>query len=75
MFRAPGGIRKVRVAKRGGGKSGGYRVVTVYFDQGFPVILLSVLAKGDRANWSDAQVAAMKKSVVRIKAEYLKRRA
>ena len=74
LVQGSGGIRKVRIAKRGGGKSGGYRVVAVLFDEDFPVILLSVLAKGDRANWSVAQIAAMKEIVTSMKAEYRRRR-
>jgi len=57
-----GGLRKVRVAGRGKGKSGGYRVVT--YDAGLeePVVVLSVLSKGSDANFSAAQIKAMTKS-------------
>lgn len=55
-----GGCRKVRVAGRGKGKSGGYRVVTLFGGGDVPVFLLSVLSKGQDANFTDAQVAQMK---------------
>lgn len=55
-----GGIRKVRVAGRGKGKSGGYRVVTYYLDEGQPVFLLTVISKGQRANLTDGQMQALK---------------
>lgn len=55
-----GGCRKVRVAGRGKGKSGGYRIVTLFGGGDVPVFLLSVLSKGQDANFSEGQVAQMK---------------
>ena len=37
-IRGSGGVRKVRFAGRGKGKSGGYRVVTAYFGPDVPSI-------------------------------------
>ena len=45
-----GGLRKVRVARQGGGKSGGYRVLHFYREEGLPVFLLTVFAKNEQAN-------------------------
>jgi hypothetical protein len=56
LIRGSGGCRKVRVAGRGKGKSGGYRVVTYYADQTVPVYLLTVFGKSERSNLSDAEV-------------------
>lgn len=50
MIVGSGGCRKVRWAKTGGGKSGGYRVVT-FFPGKAEVYLVAVLAKGKRANF------------------------
>src|ERR1700724_1581278 len=50
-----GGARKVRVAGRGKGKSGGYRVITFYSGKDVPVFLLAVYSKGDKANLSKAE--------------------
>ena len=50
-----GGARKVRVAGRGKGKSGGYRVITFYSGEDVPVFLLAAYSKGDRANLSKAE--------------------
>jgi hypothetical protein len=55
-----GGCRKVRVAGRGKGKSGGYRLITYYGGGEIPVFLPTVYSKGDLVNLSDAQVNAMK---------------
>lgn len=50
-----GGCRKLRFAGRGKGKSGGYRVVTAYGGERFPVFLLTVFGKGDAANLTRAE--------------------
>ena len=62
-----GGVRKVRVAGRGKGKSGGYRVMAAYVGADAPVYLLAVLSKGDRENFMKVEVAAMKAYTTRIK--------
>ena len=65
-----GGCRKVRVAGRSKGKSGGYRTITFYSGELMPVFLLAVFSKGERANLSQAErnnLAAITKAIV---AEY-----
>lgn len=59
LIQGSGGCRKVRVAGRGKGKSGGWRVVTVYAPPAMPVYVLAVLSKGSRENFTDGEVAAM----------------
>ena len=56
-----GGCRKVRVASRGTGKSGGYRTITFYSGTDMPVFLLTVFAKGDKANLTNAECNALRK--------------
>lgn len=56
-----GGARKVRIAKSGGGKSGGFRVITYYTDADHPVFLITVISKGRRSNLNRAQTNAIKK--------------
>jgi len=72
-IRASGGVRKVRFAGRGKGKSGGYRVVTAYFGPNAPVYLLALLSKGERANFTAAEIAAFKNLTGTI-ARYWRRR-
>ena len=55
-----GGARKIRVPKRGGGKSGGYRVLTYYLTDDEPVFLISVLNKSKQANLSAGQKSEVK---------------
>jgi hypothetical protein len=54
-----GGCRKVRVAGRGKGKSGGYRLITFFVHEGVPVFLLTVFSKGERADLSKVERNAL----------------
>lgn len=63
-----GGLRKVRFARQGEGKSGGYRVVYVFGGGGMPVILLTVFAKNEKANLTreeQAQAVEMARALVK----------
>jgi hypothetical protein len=60
-----GGARKVRIAKRGRGKSAGYRVITYYMDRDSPVFLLTVISKGQQGNLTKAQRNELRKGKAR----------
>ena len=45
-----GGVRKLRWRRGGQGKSGGVRIIYYFHDEGMPLYLLTLFAKGDRAN-------------------------
>jgi hypothetical protein len=45
-----GGLHKIRVARRGEGKSGGYRVLYFYREEDLPVVLLTAFAKNQKSN-------------------------
>ncbi len=68
LIAGSGGCRKVRIAGKGKGKSGGYRVVTYFCSADAPVFLIAVLAKGTRANFSKAETTAMAKMTKAIAA-------
>jgi hypothetical protein len=68
-----GGARKVRVAGRGKGKSGGYRVITFYSGKDVPVFLLAVYSKGEKANLSRVERNELKGILGDIVREYRKR--
>jgi hypothetical protein len=55
LMRGTGGARKIRVAGRGKGKSGGYRVITYYAADDVPVLLLALVNKGERADLSKGE--------------------
>jgi hypothetical protein len=59
LIQGTGGARKLRFAGRGKGKSGGYRVITFYSGASLPVFLLTVFAKGERADLSKAERNAL----------------
>jgi hypothetical protein len=50
-----GGFRKLRFARPGGGKRGGYRVVYFYYDERIPLLLVSVYAKNEKENLTKAE--------------------
>lgn len=54
-----GGARKLRIAREGSGKSGGYRVITYFGGKDIPVFLLTVFGKNERANLSGAEKNAL----------------
>ncbi len=53
-----GGLRKVRIAREGGGKSGGYRMLYVFGGNTMPLFLLTVFAKNEKDNLTKAELAA-----------------
>lgn len=63
IIQGTGGLRKVRFARPGLGKSGGARVIYYYHDDTKPILLLLIYAKADQENLTDAQKAQLKKHV------------
>jgi len=61
VIRGTGGFRKVRVARKGMGKSGGARVVYIWRNKRFPVFLITVFPKNEKENLSVAERNALKK--------------
>jgi len=61
VIRGTGGFRKVRVARKGMGKSGGARVVYIWRNERFPVFLITVFPKNEKENLSMAERNALKK--------------
>ena len=54
-----GGIRKMRIARTGRGKSSGARLVFLFCGENLPVFLLTVFAKNEKANLSLRERAAL----------------
>ncbi|MEZ0213480.1 MAG: type II toxin-antitoxin system RelE/ParE family toxin [Xanthobacteraceae bacterium] len=52
LVRGTGGVRKLRWALQGRGKSGGVRVIYFYHDPGMPLFALTAYAKNERADLS-----------------------
>ncbi|MBB4024014.1 MULTISPECIES: type II toxin-antitoxin system RelE/ParE family toxin [Actibacterium] len=53
-----GGLRKVRIPREGGGKSGGFRTVYVFGGPHMPIFLITVFAKNEKANLSKTEQTA-----------------
>lgn len=65
-----GGARKVRFAKTGGGKSGGYRIVTFFGGTDISVFLMDVYAKGDKSSLSAAERNGLRAKLETFAKEY-----
>ena len=65
-----GGARKVRIRARGKGKSGGYRVITVYSGTALPVILLDIYSKRRKADLTRGEVNRLRHTVNEILREF-----
>ena len=55
LIEGTGGVRKLRWARGGRGKSGGVRVIYYFHSDAMPLYLLTMFAKNERANLSRAE--------------------
>jgi hypothetical protein len=69
-----GGLRKLRWALPGRGKSGGARVIYYCHDESIPLYALDVYAKNQKANLSNAEKSAARKTIAAIIAEHNRRK-
>lgn len=60
VVQGTGGVRKARLAGRGKGKSGGYRIVWYFGGGDIPVFLLNVFGKGEKANLTQGERNALR---------------
>ena len=68
------GVRKVRWAAQGRGKRGGFRVIYYFHSETFPLFLLTIYAKNQRANLTKAERNEFKKLVSILVTTYAKGR-
>ena len=68
-----GGIRKVRFARSGRGKSGSVRVIYYFYTAEKPIYLLEIFGKNERANLTAAQRNALAKAAAEIKQQLQRR--
>lgn len=74
VIEGTGGARKVRVAGRSKGKSGGYRVITFFSGKDMPVFLLNIFAKNEKTDLAPKERRALKSVLANIVETYRSRR-
>lgn len=67
VMQGTGGVRKARLAGRGKGKSGGYRIVYFYGGGDIPLFLLTVFGKGEKANLTQGERNALRSLTATLK--------
>ncbi len=68
ILKGTGGIRKLRWARKGKGKSGGVRVIYYFYDETVPLFLLTIFGKKEKENLSKAErnkLARLTKMIVK----------
>jgi len=68
-----GGARKMRFARPGEGKRGGYRIVTFFSGADIPVFLLSVFAKNEKSDLTRDEKNELKKLLQALPETYRRR--
>ena len=74
LISGTGGIRKLRWARPGSGKSGGVRLIYFYHNPGMPLFLLTLFAKGDKPNLSKAERNELAQLAQILRSHYAGRR-
>lgn len=64
-----GGLRKIRWARSGGGKSGGVRVIYYWWVEGSGILLADIFPKNEKENLAAAELAALRKKLEEWKNE------
>lgn len=66
---ATGGLRKLRWARRGTGKSGGYRAIYYFLDRDTPIFLLAVYTKVQKDDLTPAEKRQLTALAALLKAQ------
>ena len=69
-----GGIRKMRIGRRGRGRSGGARVMFLFAGEDVPVFLLTAFAKNEKADLGVRERAALAGAAKRMVEDFRKGR-
>lgn len=67
VMQGTGGVRKARLAGRGKGKSGGYRIVYYFGGGDIPLFLLTVFGKGEKTNLTQGERNALRALTATLK--------
>lgn len=70
VLQGTGGIRKLRWARKGKGKSGGVRLIYFFYDEEAPLFMLTIFGKGEKDNLSKSERNELAKLVKLLIATY-----
>ena len=70
VIKGTGGVRKLRIAARGHGKSGGARVIYYYHNDGYPLGLITIYGKGEKADLTAAEKRELRQLAARYTDAY-----
>lgn len=73
LIKGTGGLRKIRFARAGEGKSGGYRTIHYFAGEDIPIFMLDLVDKKERANLSQAERNKVAKELPFLAADYRSR--
>jgi len=66
LVQGTGGIRKLRWARSGHGKSGGVRIIYYFHNSEMPLYLLTLFGKNEQTNLSKAERNILSRAVVKL---------
>lgn len=70
IMKGTGGLRKLRFARVGEGKSGGYRTIHYFAGEDMPIFIPDLVDKKERANLSQAERNKIAKKLPLLIADY-----
>jgi hypothetical protein len=70
LIAGSGGLRKLRWARPGTGKSGGVRIIYYFFHDDAPLFLLTIYAKSEKENLSKEHLNLYRDLAQNIRKEY-----
>lgn len=73
LMQGTGGIRKLRWARQGGGRSGGIRVIYCFHSEMMPLYLLAAFGKNEKSNLSAEEKHLLAKAVKELMAFWRQR--
>ena len=72
LIQETGGIRKLRWASKGKGKSGGSRVIYFFHNESIPIFLLTIFGKNEKLNLSKTERNDLGRMVLELVKSYRK---
>jgi len=74
LLQGTGGIRKLRWARKGKGKSGGVRVIYFFYNEDMPLFMLTIFGKGEKENLGKSERNELGKLVILMIASYKRKK-